>query len=80
MKTSWKDEVINAFKRIGKTAHLSELYKNIELNTSRKLSDSYKAIIRATLERNSSDSEAFNGKDDLFYIVNIKGQGYWGIR
>ena len=39
----------------------------------------WKAVIRATLEINSSDSDAFNG-EDLFYSVEGLGNGHWGLR
>ena len=37
-------------------------------------------MIRATLELNSSDSEAFRSNEDLFYSVEGLGNGHWGLR
>jgi len=79
-KTTWTDEVINALQALGGEAYLNEIYMYIKNNASRELTDSYQATIRATLERNSSDSDAFSYGNDIFYMVNGKGQGRWGLR
>ena len=41
-------------------------------NESITLPSSYKAIIRSILERNSSDSTVFEGKENLFYSVDCR--------
>jgi predicted restriction endonuclease len=38
------------------------------------------AIVRRELEYNSSDSESYQGRYDLFYSVNGIGEGVWGLR
>lgn len=78
--TSWKEDIIESLKRLGGEAHLSEIYNDIKLNTKRILSQTYEATIRATLERYSSDSDAYNQQEDLFFIVSEKGEGKWGLR
>ena len=79
-KSTWVDEVVKAFTSLGGKAYLNEIYTYIEKNSSKDLTETYKATVRATLERNSSDSEAFSTGNDLFYIVDSKGKGHWGLR
>jgi hypothetical protein len=38
------------------------------------------AIVRRELEYNSSDSESYQGRHDLFYSVKGIGEGVWGLR
>ncbi len=78
---TYKEKTVEALKRLGGHAYLCDIYKVFEeLNDNDTLPKSYKAIIRATLEHNSSDSFVFNGKDDLFYSVDGIGNGHWGLR
>jgi putative restriction endonuclease len=77
---TWKNEVINALQNLGGEAHLKEIYTYIKSNSKRKLTKSYEAIIRRTIETNSKDSQAFEGKEDLFYSVNGIGNGKWGLK
>ncbi|WP_210135411.1 hypothetical protein [Staphylococcus sp. GDX8P80P] len=57
----WKLEVIEAMQRLGRSAKNKELYEDIKINGDRDLSTvkGLGAIIRDTLERNSSDSVKF---------------------
>lgn len=74
---TWKKDVLNAMLNLNKDAHLDEIYN--EVSKIRNItSKEWKAQIRATLERNSSDSEAWEGKDDLFKMIE-KGSGVWGL-
>ncbi|MBR5246521.1 MAG: HNH endonuclease [Clostridia bacterium] len=78
---TYKEKTIEALKQLGGHAYLSDIYEAFEnLNDNEILPKSYKAIIRATLEHNSSDSFVFNGKEDLFYSVDGIGNGHWGLR
>ena len=77
---TWLTEIVAAFEALGGTANYEELYSYIRTHTSRKLPTSWRAIIRSVVERRSSDSQAFNGKKDLFYSVNGLGKGVWGLR
>jgi hypothetical protein len=74
---SWKAEIVNALLFLGAKATLPELYKLIESTTNRKLKDNWQATVRQTLQRYSSDSQIYNGKEDLFQNL---GRGYWGLR
>lgn len=77
---TWLEEVVNALKALGGIATYPEIYGYIKTHTDRQLPPSWKAIVRATIERNSSGSEAFEGKNDLFYSVEGIGKGVWGLR
>lgn len=75
-----KEEVIVALNQMGGQGTLKEIYDKVAEITQKDIPKSFEAIIRGTLEKNSSDSDAFAGKNDLFYIVNEKGKGKWGLR
>jgi predicted ATPase len=79
---TYKDLIIQILKNLDNKAHLSKIYQefeNIAKQENINLVKSYRAIIRGTLERHSSDSKAFNGKEDLFSLEE-KGSGEWRLR
>ena len=73
------ENVINALKSIGGKGTYSQIYEAYETVTNEPLTDGKKAGIRACIERNSSDSNVFSG-NDIFYSVEGKGKGVWGLR
>ncbi len=77
---TYKEKVIESLKELGGHAYLNDIYEVFEKISDEELPESYKAIVRATLEKNSSDSTVFDGKDDLFYSVDGIGNGHWGLR
>lgn len=77
---SWKDEIQNALAHLGGEAPLQEIYDYVEKSVKGSLSTNWTATIRGTLERFSSDSKAFSGKEDIFYSVHGVGSGVWGLR
>jgi hypothetical protein len=79
----WRDDVRKALEQLEGKAHLDEIYRRVrELRTSRAatLPQSLAAIVRRELEYNSSDSESYQGRHDLFYSVQGIGNGVWGLR
>ena len=77
---TWLEYVVKAFENLGGVASYKQLYEEILLIRNGKFSDSWKAAVRATIERNSSDSSAYGGKNDIFYSVDGLGNGIWGLR
>lgn len=77
---TYKEKVIESLKELGGHAYLNDIYKVFERISGEELPESYKAIVRATLEKSSSDSTVFDRKDDLFYSVDGIGNGHWGLR
>lgn len=77
--STWRDEVKKALINLGGEAALKDIYKEVERITNKDITATYTASIREALERNSSNSEAFKGKEDLFYSKGIR-TGIWGIR
>jgi hypothetical protein len=62
---------------------LADIYKAVEkirLSAGRSWPESAEATILRTLEENSSDSEAFKGRADLFAMPYGKGAGFWALR
>lgn len=77
---TYKEKVIETLQKLGGHAYLSDIYEVFEsLSDETELPQNYKAVIRATLERNSSDSTVFDGNDDIFYSVDGIGNGHWGL-
>jgi len=79
----WRDDILEAFGRLGGEADLPELYKvvkEIRKKGQRSLPISTEAVIRRELENNSSDSESFTAQRDLFRSVNGIGGGRWALR
>ncbi len=77
---TWKEVIADALRHLGGEAHLSEIYHYIEAHSTKELSASWQASIRHALERASSDSAVFDGKDDFFYSAMGLGSGIWGLR
>lgn len=76
---TWKDEVKRALENLGGEAALKDIYDEVNKITDKNITKTYQASVREALERNSSDSEAYNGKEDIFYSKGI-GSGIWGLR
>lgn len=82
-KVRWRDDVKESLSSLGGSATLSEIYKEVRLRRTaagRSLPTSLDAIIRRELENNSSDSESFTGKYDIFSSVDGIGAGVWSLR
>ncbi len=77
---TWKMRLRDALEHLGGEAHLKDIYKYIEDNFENSLPTTWQATVRGTLERASSDSKAYDGKDDLFYSVDGLGEGIWGLK
>lgn len=77
---TWRDKIIKALNNLGGEALLSEIYDEVASQTGETITVPFKASIRDALERNSSDSEKYNNKYDIFYCVKGKGNGKWGLR
>ena len=82
---SWLDMIIDSMEKLGGHAKYKDLYLMIESLYPEKTSSvvDYKAQVRGTIERFSSDSDVFHktkSKTDIFYLVGEKGAGHWGFR
>jgi hypothetical protein len=76
LKLSWKDEIYNAILQLGGEATLAEIYEYIESHGTRKLPSTWQATVRYVLQKHCSDTETYNGSDDIFHHL---GRGKWGI-
>lgn len=77
---TWKEIIRDALEHLGGEAPLREIYEYIQCTSPGRARNNWQATVRGTLERNSSDSAAFEGKTDLFYSANGLGAGVWGLR
>ncbi|RSL35302.1 hypothetical protein D7Z54_01685 [Salibacterium salarium] len=76
----WLDEIVDVLEVLGGQASLRDIYRRIEDRGIMNIHRTYQASIRRTIESYSSDCDAFYGKEDLFYSVEGKGKGIWGLR
>ncbi|MEP0265218.1 HNH endonuclease [Dokdonia sp.] len=77
--SSWKDDIIKAFNLIGGEGHYSDIYDAVEqIRPKEKLTKTWKASVRGTIERFSKDSKVYGGNEDLFFTVDGLGNGIWG--
>lgn len=78
-------QIIEAMNALGGHCYYKDLYAKIaELHPDcyenySKIGN-WKASIRANIERFSSDSKSFQGKNDVFYSIDGLGKGHWGLR
>lgn len=77
---TWLEDVRSGLENLGGVAPLSKIYAAVRSLRTPPHPQSFEAIIRRTLESNSSDSDAFNGANDEFYSAKGIGGGVWGLR
>jgi len=77
---SWVDEIALAIENLGGIASLADIYEEVRRIRPLPHPVNLGASIRGAIERNSSDSAAFSGKDDIFFSVHGIGGGVWGLR
>jgi len=80
---TWRDDVVEAVKELGGQGYLDQIYastEKIRRGAGRSIPVSFEAVVRRTLEENSSDSESYKDLYDLFYMVEGRGAGKWGLR
>lgn len=80
------DKVVEALKQLNGQATLNEIYTFIEKRYNNRLVEytDWKAQVRKQIYFHSSDTEIFQGQvgdvTDLFYAIEGKGKGIWGLR
>jgi len=79
-QNTWKNDIITTLKNLNGCAHLSEIYLEIKRIRKDNINQTFDRTVQRELETNSSDSEAFNGKNDIFFMVKEKRKGVWGLR
>jgi hypothetical protein len=80
---AWRDDVRAALEEIGGQGSLQAIYRavgEIRRRSGDPLPPSWQAIVRRELEYNSSDSESYQKRFNLFYSVSGIGGGVWGLR
>jgi len=78
LQMTWNEEIYAAVRDLGGSAHLSQIYDYIQEHSLRTLPETWRATVRYTLQRNSSDTETFKrGGEDLFVQL---GDGFWALR
>lgn len=78
--SSWREEIIQALTELGGAASYKDIYQQIIDRNVKPINGDWRASVRGCIERNSSDSETYQGKNDIFYAVYGIGKGYWGLR
>ncbi len=75
-----REEIIEALNLLGGHGTLKEIYEKVAEITDKEMPKSFEAVIRGELEKNSSDSDAYNGRHDTFCLYSEKGRGEWALR
>lgn len=73
---TWVEDIVQALENLGGQAHRKDILEEIKRIRSEPLPLHAIESMQGCIERNSSDSEAFNGKD-LFKKI---GNGIWALR
>jgi hypothetical protein len=82
-KVRWVDDVVTALKGLRGGAHYAEIYRKVrEVRTSagRSVPRSFEEVVRKEIETHSSDSSAYQGREDYFRAPRGLGEGYWELR
>lgn len=79
---TWLEEITELLVELGGHAYYKDIYEKMQERNSVEFvtNKDWKAQVRGTIERFSSDSEYYNGKTDVFYAVEGIGKGHWGLR
>ena len=80
---TWRDDVREGLQRLGGQGTLEQIYREVETirhGASRSLPRSLEAVIRRTLEENSSDSQSYKDGQDMFCMPEGRGAGIWALR
>ncbi len=72
--------IVQVLSGLGGKASYRDIYLKYETVIGTRLTYGQKAGIRKCIENHSSDSDNFKGEKDLFYSVEGKGKGVWGLR
>ncbi|MCY8489351.1 HNH endonuclease [Bacillus atrophaeus] len=82
----WIIEIINSLNELGGQGTLEDIYLTIQERNNIDLESyvDWKSQIRKQIYLHSSDCDIFKGvagdETDLFYPIEGKGKGFWGIR
>ncbi|MBT6222692.1 MAG: HNH endonuclease, partial [Rhodobiaceae bacterium] len=77
---TWKEDVILALENLNGSGSLEDIYTEVERLRPGNLNPTWHSTVRREIETYSSDSMNYNGEEDLFYSVDGKGKGKWGLR
>jgi hypothetical protein len=81
-KPTWFHDVYEALRQLGGNAHLSKIYnrvRTIRRNAGRTLPKHFESVVRTTLEDRCREAYFRTGLD-IFFMLEGKGAGVWGIR
>jgi hypothetical protein len=80
LKQSWLERIIEAFRRLGGSALLPNLYAELGKVQGKPLTPMQQATVRKEIERHSSRSKTWGGRIDAFEpVVGVYG-GWWRLR
>ena len=81
---TYKEDTILALKNLGGAAHLSKIMNEVSKLREGNLNASWQDTVREVLYENTQDSKYGRGKygsgENIFYSVEGKGKGVWGLR
>jgi hypothetical protein len=81
--STWWQIIEAALRRIGGQGTLSEIYnslRHLSKEIGKNMPPSLEAVVRGTLEDNSSDSGRWKQVRDVFEMPRGKHSGFWALR
>jgi 5-methylcytosine-specific restriction endonuclease McrA len=76
---TWAQDIVSALERLGGTSSYSGIYAEVQKLRS-NLPSSWQFIVQREIQRRSSESSGYEGRQDLFFSVEGLGNGIWGLR
>lgn len=77
---TWREDIIKALESLGGKAHRSKILEEVKKIRGENLNNTWEQTVQRELESYSSDSDAYLNREDIFYMVDGKGKGIWGLR
>lgn len=80
---SYLSEIVSALSDLGGMGSLREIterIKNRGLLASIHSNKNWQNNVRAVIQRHCSQTQSYQGAENLFYSVYGLGEGYWGLR
>ncbi|MBE6788496.1 MAG: restriction endonuclease [Ruminococcaceae bacterium] len=77
---TYKEAIVKSLEALGGHAYYQDIYQKFSEIYDGELTKTWKKSIQSVIERHSSNSSVFTGKDDLFEAIEGIGKGHWGLK
>lgn len=77
---TYKEAIVKSLEALGGHAYYQDIYQKFSEIYDGELTKTWKKSIQSVIERHSSNSTVFAGKEDLFEAIEGIGKGHWGLK